>query len=205
MIWYVSARCWLATLAAAIGVIPAAAVFGSATLQIPDLLSGIVIALPVSVLLPAIPAGMVLWSMSRGAPAHEATAVRRPANLDLAAIGALLLAQLITAALLTPWFPSTESLGVVRNTAGYAALCLLLRLFTGPVVANLVMVVFPIICVRFGAIYEAGAPASAWWAWPLHPAPSLTASIQVIALCISAAAINRTAWLPNRRGIPANT
>ncbi|NEE03446.1 hypothetical protein [Phytoactinopolyspora halotolerans] len=205
MSWYMAARCWVVSIAAAAMIVVAAAVFGSATLELPDLFSGVVIALPVSVLLPAVPAAMVLWNMGRGEPAHEAAAVRRPAEFDLAAVAALLLAQVVTAALLAPWFSFADSLAVVRNTAGYVALTLVLSRLIGPVVANVVMVMFPIICVRFGTIYAAGAPASAWWAWPLDTHSSLVALTQVLTLCVAAAAITRAAWLPRRRGVPAGT
>lgn len=203
MIWYLTARCWAATLAAAVLVIPVAGVFRAAAVQLPDLLSGTTVALPVPVLLPVLPAALVLWSMNRGAPAHEATAVRRPDVLDLTALTALITAQVTAALLLSPWFSATELLAVARNTAGYAGLCLLLRSLTGPVAANLVMTVFPLLCVRLGTTYAQDGPGGHWWAWPLHPVTSPAASVQVLALCAGAAAISALAWLPRRRRIPA--
>lgn len=167
---------------------------GGASLPIPSLLTGMSAGVPVSLVLPAVPAVLTLYTLNRVPHVYETTAVR-PVNRYQAATStaAILLATAlgIGAAYATD---SSTPLAAARNFTGYLGIGLIVQYLTGPLYAPVTIALVPVLCALIG-LGPGGRPFS--WTWPLHEAASPIAA--TTSLLLVAAGIATTTLFGPRR------
>lgn len=174
--WYLTVRRARAVLLSAIVLSAVVVILGSRELPIPNLGSGVALTLPLAYLLPAVQGALVVGSIGEPPYAAEQVAVRAPAILDALLIVALL-ASVALPLVVVGLLVDDVLLAAVRNLLGFVGAGLLARPVVGGRGAAVVPVVVSVLLAAF-----AGADRGALWAWPMHPASSLPATVVAVAL-----------------------
>lgn len=169
MKWWLRAHAALLCAVSLMVTLLLAPVLAGSTLPIPSLFGGLSTGIPVPLVLPVIPAAVVLHAMSRVPGTYETTAVRPvlryQAGLPLAACAIALVVTVVEAhAADLPL-----ALAVARNLMGYLGVGLVVHSFAGPQYGPLSVAVVPVFCAVVG-LGPSGRPFT--WAWPVHEASS---------------------------------
>lgn len=175
--WYLTVRRARAVLLSAIVLSAVVVILGSRELPIPNLGSGVALTLPLAYLLPAVQGALVVGSIGEPPYAAEQVAVRAPAILDALLIVALLAAVALPLVVVGLLVDDALLLAAVRNLLGFVGAGLLARPVVGGRGAAVVPVVVSVLLAAF-----AGADRGALWAWPMHPASSLPATVVAVTM-----------------------
>ncbi|MFH8471650.1 hypothetical protein [Streptomyces sp. NPDC018000] len=180
-----------AALAATMLLVP---LVGGSVLPIPSLLAGTSAGIPVALVLPAIPAALILHALNRVPRVYDTTAVRPVASYQagmLAATALLAIALGLGAAYAAD---SSMPLAAARNLFGYLGTGLIVQYFVGHLYGPLAVALVPVLCALIG-LGPGGRPYP--WTWPLHEAPSLIAA--AASLLLLAGGIAATTLLAPQR------
>ncbi|MEU3568428.1 hypothetical protein AB0E96_08365 [Kitasatospora sp. NPDC036755] len=150
----------------------------SVTVPIPVVIGGLTFDLPMSSLLPLVPACLILEGQARADAVAERVAVRAVAGWDALFMAACVLACALAAGVAAMAGAGSAAMAMARDFAGYLGLALIVRRLAGARVAAVATALFPFLCVSFGLVHN----RPSIWAWPLHDATSTTASLQAMAL-----------------------
>lgn len=158
------------------------ALAGDVAVPIPTL-TGLGLALPLSVLLPIAVPIAVTWALEEGEPSLEAVASRPIVWLDLvAALAVVGAAALIAGGIGATVGPSPESYVAARNAIGYTGLALIARAAFGGGSAPLMPAAYAMGAVLFGTA-ATGEPHA--WAWPISPPDAVSWILALVALAAS--------------------
>ncbi|MGW0858717.1 hypothetical protein [Streptomyces sp. NPDC002690] len=173
---------------------------GGSRLPIPSLLSGMSSGIPVSLVLPAIPAALTLYTLNRVPHVYYTTAVR-PVNRYQAAV--LTAAALLATALGLGVAYATDSstpLAAARNFAGYLGIGLIAQYLAGHIYAPITIALVPVLCALIG-LGPGGRPFS--WTWPLHGAASpIAATTSLLLLTVGIVTTRLAPRRSTRRAAP---
>ncbi|WP_327175750.1 hypothetical protein OG599_10735 [Streptomyces sp. NBC_01335] len=170
---------------------------GGSSLPIPSLLNGASAGIPVPLVLPAIPAALILQALNRVPHVYDTTAVRpvnryRAGTLTAAALLATVLGLGASCAA-----DSSMPLAAARNLVGYLGIGLIARYLVGHVYAPVAIALVPVLCALIG-LGPGGRPFS--WTWPLHEASSPIAAATSLLLLVGGMVV--TTCLGPRRSAP---
>ena len=151
-------------------------------LPISSLLAGTSTGVPVALVLPAVPAALILHSLNRVPRVYDTTAVRPTAGYKAGMLGA---AALLTTVLGLAGSYAAESsmpLAAARNGVGYLGVGLIVQYLAGRQYGPLAVALVPVLCALIG-LGPGGRPFP--WTWPLHVATSSLAGVTATILFAS--------------------
>ncbi|MFJ7989984.1 hypothetical protein [Streptomyces sp. NPDC096351] len=154
---------------------------------VPAFLGPLSFSLPMALLLPLVPVGLLVHGQGRGDTAGELVSVRSPARWDAAAMVVLVAAAATVGLVAAKAYDVPMGIAMGRNFAGYLGLALLIRRLGGPAAAITLVCVFPFVCTSFGV---AGWGRPRFWAWPLHDSGSTVALAAAFVLLAAGLAVS---------------
>ncbi|MFD5918195.1 hypothetical protein ACFVYP_14785 [Kitasatospora sp. NPDC058201] len=166
----------------------------SVTVPVPVVIGGLTFDLPMSSLLPLVPVCLILEGQARADAVAERVAVRAVGGWDAAFMAGCVLVCAVVAGVATAAGAGSAAVAMARDFAGYLGLALIIRWFGGGRLATAATALFPFLCVSFGLVHN----RPGIWAWPLHDATSVTASIQALTL-LATGALSLVIPPPRRR------
>ncbi|MEE1753008.1 hypothetical protein [Streptomyces sp. SP18CS02] len=149
------------------------------SLPIPSLFAGMAGALPVPLMLPAIPAAMALYAAQRVPHGYELTSVRPQSRYRTVWIVGICFLAAAAAVLEMVVIDFPLALAVVRNLAGYIGTGMIVQYLAGRQYGPIAVAVLPPTCALIG-LGSGGRPFS--WTWPLHPTDSPWAAAAALGL-----------------------
>ncbi|MFI1831457.1 hypothetical protein ACH41E_34180 [Streptomyces sp. NPDC020412] len=179
MTWWLRVHLVPAACAGVLACLVLAPLLAGSALPVPSLLGGLGTGIPVPLVLPAVPAGFLLYALSRGPFEHEATAVRpvRGYRAGLYAGAAVVAAALGLAE--AQWLDFDLGPAVARNLVGYLGVGLIVQSLAGAAYGPVAVAAVPVGCALVG-LPAGGRPYP--WTWPLHEGPSPSASAAALGL-----------------------
>jgi hypothetical protein len=177
--WWLRAHTALLCTATLIATLLLAPLLAGSTLPIPSLLAGVNTGIPIPLVLPVIPAAIVLHAMNRVPQAYNTTAVRpvQRYRVGLPLTACIAAAVLAGAEAYLIDFPL--AFAVARNLAGYLGVGLIVQRLAGAQYGPLSVAIVPVVCALVG-LGPTGRPFA--WTWPVHEAPSALAAAAAICL-----------------------
>ncbi|MGY3337710.1 hypothetical protein ACVW0K_003809 [Streptomyces filamentosus] len=182
-------RRWWAVLLALVFLVMTSGTVGASEVPVPSLTGGtagarVVYFTPVVIVI------AVVYCLERRLPSVESTAVVPVHRLDQGAV--------ILTAVLAQAVGLFVGLDVARNITLLLALALLTRRLANEATAALAGLLFLILNLMLGRVYDAdGHTAHTWWALALYPAASMTAwviSTALFVLALKLSAVRRPKW-----------
>ncbi|MEU3580939.1 hypothetical protein AB0H24_31645 [Streptomyces globisporus] len=161
--------------------------FGGSAVPIPSLLAGMSASIPVALVLPAVPAALILHALNRVPRVYDTTAVRPVASYQAGMLATTALIAVAIGLAATYVADSSMALAAARNFVGYLGIGLIVQQLLGHLYGPLAVTLVPVLCALIG-LAPGGRPYP--WTWPLHQAPSViaaTASLLLITSGIAAA------------------
>ncbi|MFC9793558.1 hypothetical protein [Streptomyces sp. NPDC057695] len=170
-----------------VGIMLLGAAASAVEVPVPAFLGPMSFSLPMALLLPLIPVGLLLHGQGRGDTAGELVSVRSPAKWDAAAMLVLVAVAATVGLVAAKAYDVPMGIAMGRNFAGYLGLALLIRRLAGPAASTTLVCVFPFVCTSFGV---AGWGRPRFWAWPLHDAGSTLAPAAAFVLLSAGLAVS---------------
>lgn len=160
--------------------------FRDLSLPLPDLLTGLGLSVPFSLLLPLAVVIVVAWGLTSGDPLLEVVASRPRPMLDTAF--AVAISVIALSAGVAAWAVGGTHLAIAsgRNALGYVGLMLIGRRLIGPLAAPLLPIGFTMLAALFG-MHPYRQPR--WWAWPLAGASDVSSWVIAIAVMVVGAGL----------------
>ncbi|HEY9441493.1 MAG TPA: hypothetical protein VIS29_23195 [Streptomyces sp.] len=173
-----------------------APLLGGSSVPIPSLLAGMSAGIPVALVLPAVPAAVVLQAINRVPRVYDTNAVRPVAYYRagmLAAVSLMAIALGLGAAGYAE--DPSMSFAVTRNLLGYLGAGLIAQYLVGRQYGPLTVALVPVLCALVG-LGPGGRPFP--WTWPLHEGGSpIAAASALLLLILGITAV--TVLVPRRR------
>lgn len=179
MNWWMRVHAVLACAAALLICFILAPLLAGSALPIPSLLGGLGSGIPLPLVLPVVPACVVLYAMSRAPRETDAAAVRPVAAYRAALAAGTAVAALALGFCEMQWLDFDLGLGVARNLIGYLGVGLVVQRVVGAKYGPLAAAMTPVGCALIG-MGPGRRPYA--WAWPLHEATSALAAVVALAL-----------------------
>ncbi|MFF2117317.1 hypothetical protein ACFVXH_08285 [Kitasatospora sp. NPDC058184] len=178
MIWWLRIRYVPAVAVGLLSCILLGSGADSVMVPIPVVIGGLTFDLPMSSLLPLVPVCLILEGQARADAVAERVAVRAVGGWDAAFMAACVVVCALAAVVASTAGAGSAATALARDFAGYLGLALIIRWLAGGRVATAATALFPFLCASFGLVHN----RPGIWAWPLHDARSVTASIQALVL-----------------------
>ena len=156
-----------------------APVLSASELPVPSLFSGLTGGIPVPLVLPVLPACLLLHSLDRPPFETEATASRRMHLWSTGLVATACTTAVLIAVAETLWLDFPLGVAVARNVIGYVGVGLLTQRLLGARYAPVVVALLPLVCALIG-LGPGGRPYG--WTWPLHGSDSPAAAVAALLL-----------------------
>jgi hypothetical protein len=185
--WWLRVHLVRASLAALAACVLAAPLVAGSLLPFPSLLGGgFGGGVPLPLVLPVLPACVLLHATGR-APEETTAAAVRPTGAYAAALAVVAAAvALALGSAEALWLDFGPGPAVARNFAGYLGAGLIVRALAGPLCAPVAVAAIPVVCAFVG-LGPGRRPYP--WAWPLHESGHVPSAVAALALFAAGAAV----------------
>ncbi|MER7108385.1 hypothetical protein [Streptomyces sp. NPDC000229] len=179
MNWWLRTHLALFCAATLVGTMLLAPLLAGSALPIPSLFSGVGNGIPIPLVIPVIPAAIVLHAVNQVPEAYNTVAVRPVQRYRACMIITACIAAAVLAGAENYLIDFPIAFAVARNLAGYLGVGLIVQHLFGPRYGPLSVATVPVFCALVG-LGPTGRPFA--WTWPVHEAASALAGATAVCL-----------------------